>query len=196
MKARAKSPNQRGSRNQLRIIAGQWRGRRLAFPDVAGLRPTGDRIRETLFNWLAPHLVGSRCLDAFAGSGALGFEALSRGAREVVMIERDASAFAQLTASKEALGASGATLIKADTLAWLREQAGGKPFDLVFLDPPFAEMLLQAAVAGLSDGALLAPGALIYIETAANAPLAIPEDWQTLREKATGGIHCRLLRRN
>ncbi|MEA3298859.1 MAG: 16S rRNA (guanine(966)-N(2))-methyltransferase RsmD [Pseudomonadota bacterium] len=196
MKVRAKSPSQRGTRNQLRIIAGQWRGRRLTFPDVAGLRPTGDRIRETLFNWLAPHIVGSRCLDAFAGSGALGFESLSRGAREAVMIERDASAIAQLAASKALLGASGATIIQADTLAWLRSQASGPPFDLVFLDPPFAGNLLQPAVDGLANGALLAPGALIYIETAAEAPLTIPDDWQTLREKTTGGISCRLLVRN
>lgn len=178
-------------RNPLRIIAGQWRGRRLPFPDVEGLRPTGDRIRETLFNWLAPRLPGSRCLDAFAGSGALGFEALSRGAAEVVMIENHPAAFRQLQASRALLGAEGATLVRDNALHWLAS-ADCPPFHILFLDPPFASNLLEQAAALLEGRGLLAPDALVYTESAAGSQPALPANWRALREKHSGGVDYRL----
>lgn len=181
-----------GSRNQLRIIAGQWRGRRLPFPDADGLRPTGDRIRETLFNWVTPYLPGCRCLDAFAGSGALGFEALSRGAAQAVMIESNPAVFRQLQATRETLAAAGALLVMASAPQWLAT-ADSLPFNLVFLDPPFASDLLQQTVDVIEQRALLAPGALIYIETAASSTPLLPTRWQTLREKRSGDVSYRLL---
>ena len=181
------------SRNQLRIIAGQWRGRRLPFPDAEGLRPTGDRIRETLFNWLSPQLHSSHCLDAFAGSGALGFEALSRGAAEVVMIESNPAVFRQLQASRELLGATGATLVKDSAPQWLAT-ADCRPFDVVFLDPPFAGDLLQQVIEVINQRSLLAPNAFIYIETGASATPLLPASWLPVREKHSGDVCYRLLR--
>ena len=173
--------------NQLRVIGGHYRGRRLSFPDQPGLRPTADRVRETLFNWLAPVIAGARCLDAFAGSGALGFEALSRGAAEVVMIERAAVAARQLQANARLLGAEGIHIHQADTLEWL--DRSGLPFDIVFLDPPFAEGLLAPAIARLDRNGWLAAGARLYLE----APLqtgfpALPAGWELIRDKTAGQV--------
>lgn len=186
-------PSAKGGRNQLRIIAGQWRGRRLSFPDADGLRPTGDRIRETLFNWIGPRVVDSRCLDAFAGSGALGFEALSRGARDVIMVESDRTAFAQLQASAALLGADAATLANTSVIRWLEQAADSPPFDIIFLDPPFAYDLLAQTIDLITSRALLAAEGLVYIETAANAQPPLPADWHLRREKQTGNISCRLI---
>jgi 16S rRNA (guanine966-N2)-methyltransferase len=173
--------------NQLRLIGGHYRGRRLSFPDQPGLRPTADRVRETLFNWLAPVIAGARCLDAFAGSGALGFEAISRGAAEVVMIERAAVAARQLQANARLLGAEGIHIHQADTLEWL--DRSGRPFDIVFLDPPFAEGLLAPAIARLDSNGWLAAGARLYLE----APLqtgfpALPAGWELIRDKMAGQV--------
>ncbi|MFA5493561.1 MAG: 16S rRNA (guanine(966)-N(2))-methyltransferase RsmD [Porticoccaceae bacterium] len=192
MKARHKQPA-RESRNRLRIIAGQWRGRRLSFPDAAGLRPTGDRIRETLFNWIGPRIAGSRCLDAFAGSGALGFEALSRGAKAVVMVESDRAVFQQLQASAALLGAEGAILANTSIIHWLEQAADSPPFDIIFLDPPFASDLLAPTVELIASRALLAADGLVYIETPANAHPPLPADWHPRREKRTGNISCKLI---
>ena len=153
--------------NQLRLIGGRFRGRRLPFPDQPGLRPTPDRVRETLFNWLAPVIVGARCLDAFAGSGALGFEAASRGAGEVVLIERSPLVARQLQVNAQTLGAAEVRIQQADTLQWLA--AAGHPFDIVFLDPPFADDLLMPAIAHLAEHGWLAPGAASKAETRALA---------------------------
>ena len=134
------SPRSAGPPGRLRIVAGEWRGRRLPVLDQPGLRPTPDRVRETLFNWLAPLITGARCLDLFAGSGALGFEAASRGAGRVAMIEKSANLVRVLRENRLLLDARQVEVIQADAGLWLAGQA--EPFDLVFLDPPFAENLL------------------------------------------------------
>ncbi len=149
-------------RNELRIIGGRWRGRKLRFPATTGLRPTPDRVRETLFNWLAPAIHGARCLDLFAGSGALGLEALSRGAAQATFVERDPVAARSLRETLAALEAGGGTVARADAGAYLAGEAS--PFDVVFLDPPFAEDLVQACLARLVAGGWLAPGARVYVE--------------------------------
>ncbi len=173
--------------NQLRIIGGQFRGRRLPFPDQPGLRPTPDRIRETLFNWLAPVITGARCLDAFAGSGALGFEAISRGASEVILIEHSAVAIAQLQTNARALNLSGIDIMCADTLQWL---AGtGRAFDVVFLDPPYSANQLQPAIDCLANHGWLDAGTYIYLETARQTGFpALPEQWRLIRDKTAGQI--------
>ena len=180
--------------NRLRIIAGQWRGRRLSFPNLPGLRPTPDRVRETLFNWLASVLPGARCLDLFAGSGALGIEALSRGAAEVVFVERHPLAIRALRDNLERLQARGARVVAAEALDWLRQP--GQPCEIAFLDPPFGEGLLEPACAALEQGGWLAETAWIYLEGEAEARQpALPASWTTHREKTAGAVAYRLLRR-
>ena len=183
-----------GSANQVRIIAGQWRGRRLEFPDLPGLRPTPDRVRETLFNWLAPALPGARCLDLFAGSGALGLEALSRGAAEVLFVERQLLAIRALRDNLARLKAENARVELADALAWLRQPA--TPFEIVFLDPPFEQGLLEPVCTMLEAGGWLAEAAWIYLE-AETAPerLPLPVYWTIHREKIAGAVSYRLVRR-
>ncbi|KAA2285844.1 16S rRNA (guanine(966)-N(2))-methyltransferase RsmD [Arenimonas fontis] len=166
----------------VRIIAGRLRGSKLPVPDRPGLRPTSDRVRETLFNWLQPALPGARVLDLFAGTGALGFEAASRGAAEVVLVERDPDLARGLRAQAERLKVANLHVETAEALAWLA-RPDGRRFDLVFVDPPFAAGLWQPALAALP--AWLAPGARIYLEGPAQAPPAWPADWQRLREGRT-----------
>lgn len=153
---------------KVRIIAGRWRGSRLEVPAVPGLRPSPDRVRETLFNWLQGDVAGARCLDLFAGSGALGFEAASRGAGEVVMVERDPRALAALGAAKARLGADQVEVVADDALAWLM-RGPGRPFDVVFVDPPFAAGLHRAVLAAL--GPWLSPAAKVYVESARGEPV-------------------------
>ena len=178
----------------MRIIAGQWRGRKLSFPDARGLRPTPDRIRETLFNWLQPVLPGARCLDLFAGSGALGFEAASRGAAQVVMVESERDVVRALQESAKLLSASPVQICRQDAASYLA--AGSGPFDVVFLDPPFSSpALLMQSIAGLSTPGWLAAGAWIYIETPSNiAEPALPENWTLEKQKKAGQVACRLYR--
>ncbi|MFN3750005.1 MAG: 16S rRNA (guanine(966)-N(2))-methyltransferase RsmD [Thiobacillus sp.] len=161
MRAKHAAPQRaHGSPNRVRIIGGQYRRRLLGFPDGAGLRPTPDRVRETLFNWLGQDLPGWRCLDLFAGSGALGFEAASRGAGRVVMIERDRAALAALEKSRADLGADAVEILHADALAWLGHNHD--IFDLVFIDPPFDSGLARTALDAI--GTHLAPGGQVYVE--------------------------------
>ena len=174
-------------RNRVRIIAGKWRSRIVKFPAAAALRPTPDRVRETLFNWLGQRLDDLACLDLFAGSGALGFEALSRGAARVVMVERDRSVAAGLRASAKALGAEGLEVVESDALAYLDRLR--EKFDLVFLDPPYASDLAVRALGKLP--AHLAPGARVYVESA--EPLAAAPSWRTLREDHAGAVRYALL---
>lgn len=174
------------SANAVRIVGGRWRSRRLRFPDRLGLRPTPDRVRETLFNWLGQDLTGRRCLDLFAGSGALGFEAASRGAARVVLVEQDAAALAALRENKTVLAATAVEVVRADALAWLA--ATPESFDLIFLDPPFATGLLPAALAAAATH--LAPGGRIYAEFGAPPDLA---GWRVLREGRAGQSHFCLL---
>ncbi len=174
--------------NQLRIIAGVWRGRKLNFPAVAGLRPTPDRVRETLFNWLAPVMPGARCLDLFAGSGALGFEAASRGAAVVELVERDTQIAAALRAHVASLAASQVHVVTAEALNYLAGTAA--PFDIVLLDPPYDRPeLLAACCTQLETGGWLAPLARIYLETRGKTGLpALPANWELIRSKQAGQV--------
>ncbi|KHN57440.1 16S rRNA methyltransferase [Dickeya fangzhongdai] len=177
---------------QIRIIGGQWRGRKLPVPDSPGLRPTTDRVRETLFNWLAPVIAQSRCLDCFAGSGALGLEALSRYAAHATLLEAERNVARQLTQNLSLLGADNAEVVNADTLQWLAKPAP-QPYDVVFLDPPFRRGLLDDTLRLLEAGDWLAEEAWIYIETEAeNRTLAIPSTWTLHREKTAGQVSYRL----
>jgi 16S rRNA (guanine966-N2)-methyltransferase len=175
---------------EVRIIGGQWKRSKLPVPDVPGLRPTSDRIRETLFNWLGQTLTGWRVLDAFAGSGALGFEAASRDAAEVVLVERDAKLAAGLRASAQRLKAATMTVHTADALAWMRAAPRGS-FELILLDPPFAADLFDPALAAAQP--LLAEGGLIYVESPRE--IAPPTGFATWRQGRAGAVHYRLLRR-
>jgi 16S rRNA (guanine966-N2)-methyltransferase len=184
----------------LRIIGGLWRGRKLQFPDVDGLRPTGDRIRETLFNWLAPEIQGARCLDLFAGSGALGLEALSRGAATSVLIERDLKAAAQLKANlalldKEAGRSEAGRVLQRDALEWLGQGNSEAPFHIVFIDPPFALNLWQAVIDALEEGNWLAEDATIYIEAGRDSNYHPPINWQLHRDKTSGAVSYKLFYR-
>ena len=188
-------PRGRGRQpNSVRIIAGDWRGRRIRFPAAPGLRPTSDRRRETLFNWLAPDLPGARCLDLFAGSGALGFEAASRGAARVVLVESSREVAAALAASRRALGAESRTeVIHARATRYLARAA--EPFDIVFLDPPFAQPALVGDACQRLASGWLAPGAWVYLEVAAHEERPrVPEQWQLRRELASGDAHALLYR--
>lgn len=196
----ARNPTKTKRPNQLRIIGGRWRSRRLSFPDVEGLRPTPDRVRETLFNWLAPVIEGARCLDLFAGSGALGLEALSRGAVEVVMLDRDPQVIACLKENVATLSAPGATIVAADALAYLQQReipfhpplikgGTGGIFDIVFLDPPFGQGLLEPCCTLLEERGWLAPSAHIYLESeSALGPPTLPAQWQLKRSQKAGQV--------
>ena len=171
-------PKRDARAGKVRIIAGRWRGSRLDVTDVDGLRPSSDRVRETLFNWLHGHVAGARCLDVFAGSGALGLEAASRGASEVVLIEADRRAVASLRATLERLKTTQVELVAGDALAWLQRHPE-RQFDLVFVDPPFAANLQQRAL----DAVLpwLADAALVYVEYPPGVPQpALPDKGHTL----------------
>lgn len=189
-KGRAKS-----SQGQVRIIGGIWRGRKLAFSARPGLRPTPDRVRETLFNWLQPVITGARCLDLFAGSGALGFEAGSRGAAQVVMVEREPRACREIHAQVERLAAKGIAVVASDALAYLRGPS--QNFDVVFLDPPFESGLLEPCCQYLEHSGWLAPGAYIYLETRGRSGLPpLPVNWALARSKQAGEVGYYLARRD
>lgn len=181
----------------MRIIAGQWRGRKLPVLMAQGLRPTGDRVKETLFNWLMADIIDSQCLDCFAGSGSLGFEALSRQAKSVVFIEQDKQVAKQLQQNLQQLKCSPeqAQVIHSDSLAWLKQSPKQPHFDLVFIDPPFHFGLAQQTIELLERYQWLKPNALIYVETEKQQPLTPPPSWQLLKEKVTGMVCYRLYRR-
>jgi 16S rRNA (guanine966-N2)-methyltransferase len=185
----------RGSHaRQLRIIGGSWRGRRLRFPDVEDVRPTPDRVRETLFNWLGTRVQGARCLDLFAGSGALGLEALSRGAVEVVFVERNTVVARALRELLAEWGAQNAQVERADALAWL--EGAARPFDIVFIDPPFAAELHSQAAQRLEARGWLAQEARVYLEAPAREPLPeLPPQWQPLKAKQAGEVGYHLFER-
>jgi 16S rRNA (guanine966-N2)-methyltransferase len=171
---------------KIRIIAGAYRGRRIAVPDVPGLRPTPDRVRETLFNWLGQWLGGLSCLDLFAGSGALGFEAASRGAARVVMVENSRLAFAALERTAQLLGAK-VELVFGDALDYLRRTS--ERFDLVFLDPPFGQNALPTVLERLPR--VLAPGARVYLES--SRPIGSPAGSKMLKQARAGQVSYQLL---
>jgi 16S rRNA (guanine966-N2)-methyltransferase len=182
--------------NRVRIVGGELRGRGIEFPDAPGLRPSPDRVRETLFNWLQANVAGARCLDLFAGSGALGIEAASRGARGVVLVEQSHAVAGALHAAVARLGLSSRVrVVEADALAWL---ASGRPapFDIVFLDPPFASALLAPAIDTLEKGGWLADDALIYLERDGGVgDWPLPATWRLLRDKRAGQVAYALARR-
>jgi len=173
---------------RLRIVAGKWRSRLLQITDAPGLRPTSERVRETVFNWLAPLIEGARCLDLFAGTGALGLEALSRGATQVVFVENSRRAASAIENSVETLEAAGAVVHHGDAIEYLRRTARG-PFDIVFLDPPFAAGLLEDSCRALGESGILAPGARIYMEQDRHAPAPrLPAEWTILKTKTAGNV--------
>jgi 16S rRNA (guanine(966)-N(2))-methyltransferase RsmD len=173
--------------NEVRIVGGAWRSRRIRFAPSEDLRPTPDRVRETLFNWLGQDLTGIACLDLFAGSGALGFEAASRGASKVVMVERDRTAYASLKSNKEALAAAQVKLVRSDALEFLREDSG--LYDVIFLDPPFATDYGPRLLSLLP--ARMALGAKLYYESA--KLMSWPSGWKVYREGRAGQVHFQLV---
>ena len=180
--------NMKSQRNKVRIIGGKWRGRRLSFPSAPGLRPSPDRVRETLFNWLAADVVDVHCLDLFAGSGALGFEALSRGAEHVVMVDQDQAVTQHLEANAQILQAKHLEMHCSESGRFL-SQYHGDPFDIVFLDPPFQTDLLELTIKQLSHSTCLAKQALVYIETATILSADIlPDNWKILKSKQAGDV--------
>jgi 16S rRNA (guanine966-N2)-methyltransferase len=173
----------------LRIIGGRHRGRRLRFPPGVDIRPTPDRVRETLFNWLQPRIVGARVLDLFAGSGALGLEALSRGAAHATFVEKDRRAAAAIDALVREWQEPDASVVCRDALSWLAGAEPSAPFDVVFLDPPYDAGLLGGAAAALTRAGLLAPDARIDIERRAREPLSgLPDTWQSIRDGRAGEV--------
>lgn len=171
----------------LRIIGGHYRGRKIPVPTHPGLRPTADRVRETLFNWLQPVIAGARCLDLFAGSGALGFEAASRGAAEVLMVERSESVTRVLETNARTLGAAQVRVCRADALRWLTGSA--EPFNIVFLDPPFDAGLLEPCCTLLDTNGWLTAATLIYLEAPAKGQFPrLPSGWTLIRDKQAGQV--------
>lgn len=192
MRARTKKHHkpEKNRQGSFRIIGGEWGSRRLAFPSVDGLRPSTDRVRETVFNWLSPYLPGAQVLDMFAGSGSLGFEALSRGAKHCVFLELSKSAVSALNENRELLQAS-ASVVQIDALVWQHTETA--LFDLVLLDPPFRKNLLQPAIDALISSGSLAENALVYIEQEKELPAPIvPVGWQLLKQKEAGQVSYRL----
>jgi 16S rRNA (guanine966-N2)-methyltransferase len=178
---------------RLRIVAGNWRSRLLEIADVPGLRPTSARIRETVFNWLAPRIAGARCLDLFAGTGALGLEALSRGAADCVFVEKSAKATKTLRANIATLQAENAVVHETKAAKFLR-QGSAAPFEIVFLDPPFAADILSDLCRLLEESSILADNARIYIEEDRSQPeLMLPELWQVLKTRNSGNVRYSLL---
>ncbi|MGC6360328.1 16S rRNA (guanine(966)-N(2))-methyltransferase RsmD [Bisgaard Taxon 45] len=181
-------------KGEVRIIAGLWRGRKLPVLSSEGLRPTGDRVKETLFNWLMPYIVDATCLDCFAGSGALGFEALSRQAKQVTFLELDKHVATQLSKNLATLkcAAEQAKVINQNSLQFLNQPQTAPHFDIVFIDPPFHFGLAQQAVDLLAQYNWLTPNALVYVETEKAQSIKVPDSWTILKEKTTGQVNYRL----
>lgn len=182
------------TRNQLRIIGGQYRGRKLQFPVVEGLRPTPDRVRETLFNWLMPIIGGAHCLDLFAGSGALGLEAISRGAARVTLVDNNPTVVRRLRDNLALLGAERAKVIQMDALSYLAGPA--EEYQIVFVDPPYQLDLTATCIEHLEQDGWLAAQAWVYLEAPAGRDLpGLPDNWSVLHSKRAGQVGYRLLRR-
>ena len=177
--------------NQVRIIAGIWRSRKIIFADAEGLRPTPDRVKETVFNWLTPHIVGSRCLDLFAGSGALGFEALSRGAEYVVSIDQNAEVITNIQKNAETFKTNAIQIVHHNSLSWLQDPKNAlHPFDSVFVDPPYRLKVLVECFKLLEKNGFLKPNALIQFES--ETPILsedLPKTWKFLHQKKAGVVH-------
>ena len=174
---------------RVRIIGGEWRRRSLEFPAIDDVRPTPDRVRETLFNWVAPVLPGSRCLDLFAGSGALGLEALSRGAGQATFVDQSRALLKALRANLGTLNASNSEVVQADVMAYLERESNDGAMDLVFLDPPFRAGFVEPVCERLAAGAWVKPGSLVYIEHESDLPEPrLPQNWELSRRKTAGQV--------
>lgn len=196
MQTRRKKRGGRSARKgpgAVRIIGGKWRGRRLPVADAPGLRPSGDRVRETLFNWLQTAIHGARCADPFAGTGVLGFEAASRGGARVTLVERSRPLAAALRESARALGANEVSVVEGDGVEWL---AGQEPasLDLVFVDPPFGSELAEHALAAIVKAGCLAPGGLVYVENPRHCDVKPPSGFVQVREKLIGEVRMQILK--
>lgn len=188
-----RNTTQNRAMGEVRIIAGLWRGRKLPVLNADGLRPTTDRVKETLFNWLMAEIPASRCLDCFAGSGSLGIEALSRQAQAVVFLEKFANAATQLKKNLLSLKTLNGTVYHCDTLQFLAQKNQDTPFDVVFVDPPFHQNIVPQVLELLEENNWLASQALIYVETEkTHAALQVPAHWQLLKEKVAGQVASRL----
>ena len=174
----------------IRIIGGKWRGRKLSVLDKQGLRPTTDRVKETLYNWLMPIIQNSNCLDCFSGSGSLGFEAASRGAQSVTLLEKDKQVANQLKKNKQFIASNNIDIYATDTFHWLNKPAQ-KQFDVVFIDPPFHQSLIEKTITLLENNLWLNSSAYIYIECETTHDLTsyIPSNWYLHREKTAGQVH-------
>jgi 16S rRNA (guanine966-N2)-methyltransferase len=188
-----KQHNKKAASGSIRIIAGKFRGRKLPVLMAEGLRPTTDRVKETLFNWLMPYIHEANCLDCFAGAGSLGFEALSRGAENVTLIELNKAAAKQLLANNSLLKADNVGVVNSNALDFLKTSTGNK-FDLVFIDPPFRQNLMQPTCELLENG-WLTNQALIYVEMELESTQQFPSNWQLLKEKIAGQVAYRLYQR-
>jgi 16S rRNA (guanine966-N2)-methyltransferase len=199
-KSKSKRPDDGRKPGHVRIIGGEWRGRRLPVVDLPGLRPSGDRARETLFNWLQPYIRGARCVDLFAGTGVLGLEAYSRGAAEVTLVENMPLAVQALRAALVKLGIPGAKagvhLVESDAIRWLQACEPGS-LDIVFMDPPFGSRLETQAMTLLVDRELVCVGGLVYVETSRKTPPLHPGlGWEILKDKTQGEVRMLLLRKS
>ncbi|WP_299076166.1 16S rRNA (guanine(966)-N(2))-methyltransferase RsmD [uncultured Paraglaciecola sp.] len=196
-KRTSKSHSARSSKSSgsIRIISGRFRGRKLPVLDVQGLRPTTDKNKEMLFNWLMPYVHNARCLDAFAGSGGLGFEALSRQAQSTLFVELDKKVVNKLTQNIQLLSISceQATVLQGAAASLLAKQQ--QVFDLIFLDPPFNKNLLPEVINTISQQNLLAPGGVIYIECAGSESYQVPDSWQLIKEKLSAQVSAKLYKR-
>src|SRR5690554_565436 len=177
-----------GAGGELRIIGGDWRSRKLRFPDAGGVRPTPARTRETLFNWLSLHIAGSDCLDLFAGSGALGLEALSRGAGQATLVDNNTALAAALRGNLRLLGSEAGTVICANVDTYL-SQRSRHPFDIIFMDPPFHQGWLTTLIPLLNTQGWVKPGGWVYVEHESDLPSpAAPANWQLHRQKTAGQV--------
>jgi len=189
-----KSKSSDKQQNRVRIIGGEWRGRKLDIANVPALRPTPDRIRETLFNWLQMQIPGSVCLDLFAGTGALGLEALSRGAKQVVFVDENPDVIQNLKNSVSILKTAAATIIKKDVTSWLNDKPDA--FDIVFMDPPYRQGLVEPVCRKLEAGDWLSAKAWVFIEMETETALpALPDNWEIYRETKAGQASCYLIKR-
>lgn len=189
-KSTSKSPQV----SQLKIIAGQWRGRNIKFLQLEGVRPTPNRIRETLFNWLSPTINEARCLDLFAGSGILGIEALSRGASECTFLDLSSKVCNQIKAQLSLLNAGPNKIIHSDTKSWLQSTSAKYQYDIIFMDPPFNQDLLPEYFRLLEETEILAPGGSLYVESESPInPVQLPNHWTLERHKSAGNVHYGLI---
>ncbi|NOX43581.1 MAG: 16S rRNA (guanine(966)-N(2))-methyltransferase RsmD [Gammaproteobacteria bacterium] len=186
-----------GQSNKFRIIGGHWRGRKLCFPDEPGLRPTPERVRETLFNWLQPFITGSRCLDLFSGSGALAFEAFSRGAHNVTIVDANRDVISVLKKNIELLNIKNACLLQTDaTKMCALNNTQGHTFDIVFLDPPYKKNFVSPCCVGLENNNYLAPVSYIYIEAEYTVTdQMLPDTYSVIRNKKAGNVNYHLIKR-